>query len=486
MNKVVKEAEGAEDEFRRPARVNEADLTDPERNAVRTIRKVFFRMGRAKALEKRATLLDDRLRHLNLSIFAIALLGLVMQIINNEVCWDAEFLVVLPFTLCAPGVILSSISFACSLIAIVFLCFYYASKAIAEQLKWDFKTPSAAFWQTSLKWFFFIELLLLLVQPLPFEAQATESSVFLEPFGWGIGPKTTIVVVLLRVHYLLRTVRDFSTLYRNRSSFVDKQAGKGIKEHVHSFRVVKVYYLRYAVQMILAFFLGSWFLFSYVIYILEREHWWPNDDNPMSAIEGKEVFNSPDWHIDDWSRSPFSDFFNCLWFTGVTMMTVGYGDITPVSVRGRLFALLSAFVGVIITSLVVGTLTQNLAADPFEEYLLQHLKKNNNREERQEIAARIIQIAWAKYKEQKRARLESERGHQPKSPKTTSVAMRARPYLKKLHKLTREAQEWDGSVVDGKDEEAAFDEINGAQASQGDLARLERKLDSLIDSLPQF
>jgi len=52
--------------------------------------------------------------------------------------------------------------------------------------------------------------------------------------------------------------------------------------------------------------LGALLFFSLIIRILE----W---DNPFSD---------------------FSDFFNCVWFIFITMVTVGYGDYTPITAYG--------------------------------------------------------------------------------------------------------------------------------------------------------
>ena len=48
-------------------------------------------------------------------------------------------------------------------------------------------------------------------------------------------------------------------------------------------------------------------------------------------------------------KMPFSD---ALYFSFVTGLTIGYGDIAPVTPAGRVFAVLTGFVGVLITGLV--------------------------------------------------------------------------------------------------------------------------------------
>ena len=53
----------------------------------------------------------------------------------------------------------------------------------------------------------------------------------------------------------------------------------------------------------------------------------------------------------------FNNFFEALYWAGVSLTSVGYGDIVPVSQVGRLFTMLSAFVGVAIIALPSGIIT---------------------------------------------------------------------------------------------------------------------------------
>ena len=52
------------------------------------------------------------------------------------------------------------------------------------------------------------------------------------------------------------------------------------------------------------------------------------------------------------------DFGDVLYFTVVTLSTVGYGDITPTTDAGKIFIALYAFVGVILFSAIIAVMTQ--------------------------------------------------------------------------------------------------------------------------------
>ena len=49
-------------------------------------------------------------------------------------------------------------------------------------------------------------------------------------------------------------------------------------------------------------------------------------------------------------KIPFGD---ALYFTFITGLTIGYGDIAPVTLGGRMFAVLTGFLGILITGLIV-------------------------------------------------------------------------------------------------------------------------------------
>ncbi len=53
----------------------------------------------------------------------------------------------------------------------------------------------------------------------------------------------------------------------------------------------------------------------------------------------------------------FKNFFDAIYWAAISLTSVGYGDITPISNVGRLFTMLSAFVGVAIIALPSGIIT---------------------------------------------------------------------------------------------------------------------------------
>lgn len=63
-------------------------------------------------------------------------------------------------------------------------------------------------------------------------------------------------------------------------------------------------------------------------------------------------------HIDPVTGKPtFATFFDALYWATVTLTTVGYGDVTPVTNTGRLVSMLSSLFGVAIIALPSGVIT---------------------------------------------------------------------------------------------------------------------------------
>jgi len=61
-------------------------------------------------------------------------------------------------------------------------------------------------------------------------------------------------------------------------------------------------------------------------------------------------------------ESPFSDIYSCIWFTIVTMTTLGYGDIYPTSCVGRIISMVTVLVGLCNITFLI-----NIVGGCFEE-----------------------------------------------------------------------------------------------------------------------
>jgi hypothetical protein len=93
-------------------------------------------------------------------------------------------------------------------------------------------------------------------------------------------------------------------------------------------------------------------LFSSAIYYAERGEW--------SAAEGRWMRRAGDGALE---VSPYQSIPESFWWCIVTMTTVGYGDVTPVSGAGRFVALLAALSGILVLAIPVSIISTNFNAE---------------------------------------------------------------------------------------------------------------------------
>ena len=75
----------------------------------------------------------------------------------------------------------------------------------------------------------------------------------------------------------------------------------------------------------------------------------------------------------------FDSFFDAVYWATVSLTTVGYGDIYPVSSLGRIITMLSAFFGIAIVALPTGIITAGYMSE------IESLKDDEDKKEEKEI-----------------------------------------------------------------------------------------------------
>ncbi len=58
----------------------------------------------------------------------------------------------------------------------------------------------------------------------------------------------------------------------------------------------------------------------------------------------------------------FSSIFDCLWWAVATLTTVGYGDIYPITVGGRLFTFIILILGLGLVAVPTGIVASSLSS----------------------------------------------------------------------------------------------------------------------------
>ena len=64
-----------------------------------------------------------------------------------------------------------------------------------------------------------------------------------------------------------------------------------------------------------------------------------------------------------------------MWLVIITISTVGYGDLSTVTVLGRLISLLTAFIGLLISATLIGIVQERLTLSDDENKVIQVLEE---------------------------------------------------------------------------------------------------------------
>merc|ERR1719424_909487 len=103
-----------------------------------------------------------------------------------------------------------------------------------------------------------------------------------------------------------------------------------------------------ALMMLFAFMGISGILFATLIFTIEGGEY---DEHRKQYVRV------------DGSASPFESIPTSLWWTIITMTTVGYGDQYPVSTAGKVIAVLTMFCGLVVLSLPITIIGANFDDD---------------------------------------------------------------------------------------------------------------------------
>ena len=95
-------------------------------------------------------------------------------------------------------------------------------------------------------------------------------------------------------------------------------------------------------------------------------------------------------YFDEYNDSNLGNFLNDLWCVFITMTTVGYGDIYPKSLFGRIIIIISCMFGIFLIGLMVVSVTSYLNIVGVEYNIYNILLKANTMEERNKLAFKSI------------------------------------------------------------------------------------------------
>uniref|UniRef100_A0A2K5KDU9 Calmodulin-binding domain-containing protein n=1 Tax=Colobus angolensis palliatus TaxID=336983 RepID=A0A2K5KDU9_COLAP len=147
--------------------------------------------------------------------------------------------------------------------------------------------------------------------------------------------------------------------------------------------VAKLYMNTHPGRLLLGLTLGLWLTTAWVLSVAERQ-----------AVNAT-------GHLSD-----------TLWLIPITFLTIGYGDVVPGTMWGKIVCLCTGVMGVCCTALLVAVVARKLEFNKAEKHVHNFMMDIQYTKEMKESAARVLQEAWMFYKHTRRKESRAARRHQ--------------------------------------------------------------------------
>lgn len=323
-----------------------------------------------KEQERAQAKLEAFVAQLSIACFVLGMFGTALAIASSEllVAHGSEVPVATAF---------KTITSASTALLLVLLVLLYRSKLDAAKLRGDLHEADNLY-STGLLMPLIVECLVCLLH-CPFGVSGTFQVSNLGLVLTHTVDEAMSVVMLARVYLAARVFDRAAGLSGNQARIVSKwnkvDLGLGF-----TFRSMME---RYPLRFVAAVLVIVTLALAYALRVAER---------PVCDEWG---------HVVD-RCGPYDDsykhFTTAVWNIVITMTTVGYGDIYPLSHAGRAVALIACFSGVIIVALLVTAVTNTATFEPEERRAFAGIVKASGRIVHRNAAAEMIQSAWAYYR----------------------------------------------------------------------------------------
>lgn len=228
------------------------------------------------------------------------------------------------------------------------------------------KSTAYLFWHSRLPIFLFLEIAINATMPFPwYNTLNSPNAKYLQIF------------MFVRIYLFVRFFHHFSNLYQKRN--IIAQSSEILRKS--SFRValadtMKVYFFEHTILTATLVYGALIFVGGFCVFVAER------DANSGVSID------DPD------GTSGFSSFFNAVYFMVVSIRTIGYGDIKPITVVGRALTILFQTSGVSIEAIIASVVVNRIAKTKEEKIVDEYLKSFAAWCELRVAAAMVIQAFW--------------------------------------------------------------------------------------------
>ncbi|XP_020663145.2 intermediate conductance calcium-activated potassium channel protein 4 isoform X2 [Pogona vitticeps] len=295
---------------------------------------------------------------------ATALLGIGLMVLHTELAWFGHcqwfaysFMVKCLISLSTAGLLILILAFHIKEIQLFMLDNSLTDWRIAVS------TPKLAL--------IALELLICSLHPLPLgdfpclDPKPEQTLPFLSGFDMSLS-----LLMFLRLYLVPRAVLLRSSVLGDASY---RSIGSLNKIHFQYPFVLRVMVNSQPGRVLLIFTMGLWFIAFWVLSVCERQH-----------MEGSDYLGST------------------FWLIPITFLTIGYGDVVPVTMCGKLVCLLTGVMGVGCTALLVAVAADKLEFTRAEKHVHNFMMDIQCAKEMKCSAANVLQEAWLLYKHTKR------------------------------------------------------------------------------------
>ncbi|XP_073426731.1 intermediate conductance calcium-activated potassium channel protein 4 isoform X1 [Dendrobates tinctorius] len=298
-----------------------------------------------RKLKKRKVLVEQK-KKLSAWILFLALLGIVLMVIHTELLRFAncQWFVYLYLMKC-------TISISTVILLILIIAFHI------KEIQLFMTDNSLVHWRiavnTKKSAWIFLEILVCAIHPFPFERQCEENKVpdseklvFLSQAEIFLS-----ILMFLRVYLLPRTVLLHSKVLVD-ASYRSIGALNKIKFQYQF--VIKILMNTCPGRVLLILTVSLWIVSSWVLSVCERD--------------------------------TTADLTSAMWLIPITFLTIGYGDLVPVTVCGKMVCLFTGVMGVGCTALIVAVAAQKLEFTKAEKHVhnfmmdIRYMKQKQNAE----------------------------------------------------------------------------------------------------------
>ncbi|CUG86373.1 ion transporter, putative [Bodo saltans] len=201
----------------------------------------------------------------------------------------------------------------------------------------------------------------------------------IHPIIWLNEPDTQVLyrvlqmAIFIRLYFVANLAFLLSEAYQSRLEILEKNVelhstGSGITLGL----ALKMFYFSYPVIFTTILMVGSLAVMGFVMFLAER------NEQPLNVS--------------------FGSLENAYWFSFVTFTTVGYGDLVPRSLFGRIVAVIIGSSGILITTILSGVIINLAAAGREQRFVSEYLERAQAADQCRDSAARVIQAAFRYYR----------------------------------------------------------------------------------------